>query len=110
MGSDGLHELAEARSLALHRAVAERLRAHPELLEAARARVDGWRRDGTVAPYYASAWAELLAGEPEDMLATLVSTGERATALRQVSPFAGVVDPRTRWRIWRQERDAFARR
>ena len=105
-----LHELAKARSLALHHAVAARLREQPALLDAARARVEAWRRDGSVAPFYASAWADVLAGDLEAVAAALVAPGERATALRQVTPFAGVVDPRTRWRIWRQERDAFAGR
>ena len=102
-----LHELAEARSLALHHAVAARLREQPALLDAARARVEAWRRDGSVAPFYASAWADVLAGDLEAVAAALVAPGERATALRQVTPFAGVVDPRTRWQIWRQEREAF---
>jgi hypothetical protein len=31
-------------------------------------------------------------------------------ALRQCTPFAGVVDPRTRWRIWRETRARTAAR
>lgn len=107
MSGDRLHALAEARSLALHRAVAARLRAQPELVDAARRRVEGWRRERTVAPHYADAWAALLDGDRERLLATLTDPGEEATALRQVTPFAGVVDPRTRWQIWEQERAAF---
>jgi hypothetical protein len=102
-----LHELAEERSLAIHRMVADRLRENPQLIEAARSRVAGWLADGSVHPAYAKAWAELLSGPAQRLLATLVDPGETARALRQCSPFAGVVDPRTRWGIWRAVRDGF---
>lgn len=99
------HRLAEARSLALHRAVAERLRMHPELLDRARQRVHSWLEDGTVARPYAEAWLALLRGTLEEVTAAIVDTGERARDLRQCSPFAGVLDPRERWRILRGVRD-----
>ncbi|HET9766102.1 MAG TPA: hypothetical protein VFS60_04610 [Thermoanaerobaculia bacterium] len=107
MSGDRLHELAEARSLALHQAVAERLREEPELISTARERVASWRRSGSVAPVYAEAWAELLAGDLDALLAALADPGERARALRQVTPFAGAIDPRRRWRIWREARLSF---
>ena len=100
-----LHELAEERSLAIHGVVAQRLREDPRLVEAARARVESWLASGSVHPVYAEAWRELLAGPIERLLETLTDKGNRARALRQCSPFAGVVDPRTRWRIWRDVRD-----
>jgi hypothetical protein len=98
------HRLAEERSIALHAAVAERLRADPRLLDRARARVQGWLAHGPVHPRYARAWAELLARPLEEVCAAIVDPGERARALRQSTPFAGVIDARTRWRIWRQVR------
>jgi len=102
-----LHELAEERSLAIHRVVADRLREDPQLIEAARTRVAGWLADGSVHRVYAEAWNELLSGPAERLLEVLVDPGETARALRQCSPFAGVVDPRTRWGIWRAVRDGF---
>jgi hypothetical protein len=57
-----LHELAEERSLAIHRVVADRLRQDLRLVDAARARVAGWLDDGSVHPVYAKAWGELLSG------------------------------------------------
>jgi hypothetical protein len=102
------HELAEERSLAIHREVAARLRVDPALVAAARARVEGWLADGSVHPFYARAWHELLAGPAARLLEVLTDPGEAARALRQCSPFAGVVDPRTRWRIWRDVRDRLA--
>ena len=34
--------------------------------------------------------------------AFLTDDGEHATELRQSTPFAGALDPRERWRIWRE--------
>lgn len=95
------HELAAERSRALHAAVAERLAADPRLVAGARLRVDSWLADGSVARAYAEAWRDLLARPFPDLLEALVEPTERMHDLRQVSPFAGVLDPRTRWRIHR---------
>lgn len=91
--------LAEERSRALHLAVAERLQADPALIDEARVRVRGWLRDGTVAYPYAQAWQALLDRPLGDLVAALGERSERMHDLRQVSPFAGTLDPRTRWRI-----------
>lgn len=98
------HELAEERSLTIHRLVAERLREDARLVRQARVRVEGWLADGSVHRSYAEAWHEALSGPRERLLELLGDAGERARALRQCSPFAGVVDARTRWRIWRDVR------
>lgn len=96
------HRRNEARSLALHREVARRIRAQPELLEPVRTRVDGWLREGTVARPYAEAWWEILSRELGELLDAIVDPSERGRDLRQCTPFAGVLDPRTRWRILRE--------
>ncbi|MEK6608113.1 MAG: hypothetical protein AABZ30_10665 [Myxococcota bacterium] len=101
------HPIAEQRSIELHRAVAERLRREPALIARAGERVRGWRETGAVAAMYADAWTRLLALPLDELCAFLVDSSERARALRQVTPFAGVVDPRTRWRIWRDVRARF---
>src|SRR5262245_44562192 len=101
---DRLHQLAEERSLAIHRVVADQLRAQPELLVKARRRVRSWRRQKSVADIYVIAWEEILKRPVEAVCQVLSSRDPHAIALRQVSPFAGVVDPKTRWRIWRRVR------
>lgn len=100
------HRLAEERSLALHRAVADKLVSDPETLERARARVRRWLDSGEVSSHWARAWDEVLSRSLSEIHAFLVEEGEDARALRQVTPFAGVIDPRTRWRIWREVRQA----
>jgi len=95
------HRVAEERSLALHEEVVRRLRARPELLEQARRRVKRWADDGSVSRRYVSAWRDLLSQPLDRIVAVLLDPGERAAALRQTSPFAGVIDSATRWRILR---------
>lgn len=96
-----LHRLAEERSIAFHRAVAERMRREPSVLENARARVRGWIAAGEPHPFYASEWARILDGSMESIAEALVDPSEAARALRQVTPFAGALPPRERWAIWR---------
>lgn len=98
------HQLAEETSIRLHAEVARRLRDDPSLIERARERVRGWLETGDVAREYAVAWRDALDGSLDELCALLVDDGERARALRQVSPFAGALDPRERWRIWRAVR------
>jgi hypothetical protein len=95
------HRIAEARSLAYHRAVAARLIAEPALVEQARARVQDWLATAPDA-HYAKAWSEVLGWSTAEIVTFLIDDGERATELRQSTPFAGVLDPRERWRIWRE--------
>jgi hypothetical protein len=102
------HELAEERSLALHALIAARIQGDREVAAAARARVAQWQRDGSVHPSYANAWMSLLDGPTPQLIAMLVDRGERGRALRQCTPFAGVIDPRTRWRVWREVRERLA--
>jgi hypothetical protein len=94
--------LQELRSLEYHRAVADRLRVEPRLLETARERVQKWRDGGQLHPHYAAAWQEAFARPFEDLLAFLVEDSEAARSLRHVSPFAGFVGYRERLRIWRE--------
>jgi hypothetical protein len=98
------HELAAERSRALHLAVAERIRADPTVLQKARSRVRAWLSDGAVARSYALAWRDLLEGPADGLLTALGENSQRMHDLRQVSPFAGVLDARTRWRIHAEAR------
>lgn len=104
------HRLAEERSVAYHRAIAERLRREPEILEKARQRVQGWLVSGDGAPFYARKWAEILASDVSSIAAFLSERSERADELRQSSPFAGALRPAERWKIWRETRARFSPR
>jgi len=102
--TDGRHALIEETSLELHRAVAERLLDDPSLLSRAQTRVEEWLATGAVARPLAEAWKAILARPPADVARALSDPGERARDLRQTSPFAGALDPRTRWSIFRRIR------
>jgi hypothetical protein len=103
------HRLAEERSIAYHRAVAERIAREPSLLDRVRERLDGWIATGGRASSYAREWRELVDRPLPELLAFLVDEGEHARALRQSSPLAGLIEPRERWRIWEEVRERFAR-
>ena len=47
-----LHRLAEKRSIAYHRLIAERIRRDPAVLERARARVRSWLSAAGPGPFY----------------------------------------------------------
>ena len=104
-----LHELAIERSLAFHREIAQRLVRDATVLDRARERVRGWMAEKPDRPYVRR-WAGILAGTTESVAAFLVDGSESAQELRQSSPFAGVLDPQERWRIWRETRDVCASR
>ena len=94
------HERIDQRSIALHRAIAEKLRAHPELLQIARdnlARLT--QKAGRSQPYW-DAWIEILARPLPEILPQLTEDSERMRALRQATPFAGVLSPAERWAIY----------
>lgn len=96
----------ELCSLEMHRTIAERLRDDPSLLEAPRRRVARWLKTGEAHPEYAAEWQRALALPLEELCDLMTEDSDRGRALRQVSPFAGLLDPRTRWRILREIRRA----
>ena len=67
----------------------------------ARARVAGWTASGSVHPQWSAAWSALLARPSAEICDKLREPSEHMAALRQVTPFAGVLDARTRWALWR---------
>lgn len=92
----------EARILAQHRVIAERLRARPRaVLALARANLERWSgnyRDEPV-PAWLSEWRGLLEGPLPELLELLTAGSEDAVRLRSSSPFAGVLSARERWQI-----------
>jgi hypothetical protein len=100
------HRLAKERSIAYHRAIAERLPQHPEILEMARRRVASWMATSE-PPFYARRWEEILADDVSSIAGFLVERSELAEELRSASPFAGALRPQERWKIWRETRERF---
>jgi hypothetical protein len=99
------HIRIEERSIALHRAVAERIRGNPKLMEEAIINLQRYLKQSSsdsrkpVSPLVE--WQELLENQSlEEILDFMVSDSERARRLRQSSPFAGILSPQERWRIY----------
>jgi hypothetical protein len=94
------HQRIDRRSLELHRAIAAKLREHPELIEIAHDNLARWSATvGRSQPYW-DAWREILRRPLPEVLDLMVEDSERMTALRQATPFAGVLDPKERWAIY----------
>ena len=87
------------RSLALHRAVAEQWRKHPEWRGVSIARIDRWEAQGALHAVYAGRWRSLLAFPDEEFLARIIALDEEANDMRQTSPVTCNLQPRERWRI-----------
>ncbi|MBX7193757.1 MAG: hypothetical protein K1X94_17020 [Sandaracinaceae bacterium] len=99
-----LHRIGEHRSLAYHRVIAERVAADPSRLAIARAHIVDWGARRTLSEEYVARWLELLDGPLPALLAKLVEDSEDARALRQSTPFAGVLDARERRALHRSVR------
>jgi hypothetical protein len=98
------HGRIDARSLAMHRAIAAKLRASPELLSIATDNLRRWQGTAGRSQPYLTAWAEILARPAEEVLDLIQQDSESMRAMRQASPFAGVLSPKERWAIY----DAYA--
>ena len=103
--------MIDLRSLALHRRVAEKLIQNPGLLARAKDNLVRWRRDadGRVSPCL-DEWGRILDAGLEETLRILAEDSDHAAALRQSTPFSGILSPSERWnflRLW-QNRERFA--
>ena len=94
------HQRLDRRSLELHRAIAEKLRVHPELIGIAHDNLERWAKTAGRSQPYLDEWRKILARTLPETLDLLVEESEPMTALRQASPFAGVLEPAERWAIY----------
>jgi len=94
------HERIDQRSLAMHRAIAAKLRHDPGLIAIALDNLDRWSRKRVRAQPYLDEWREILQRPLPDVLALIVEESEHMTAMRQTSPFAGILAPAERWAIY----------
>ena len=93
------HKRVEARSLALHKEIAGRIRTNPELVMTAKKNIERWiQRDGEKAIW--GEWNEILERPLIEIMGFLVSDDENGRRLRQSSPFCGILTPRERWAIY----------
>ncbi|MGO9593896.1 MAG: hypothetical protein ACLQFT_20310 [Steroidobacteraceae bacterium] len=94
------HRLLEARSLAMHAVIAEKINRDPGLLAIAHRNLSRWSvrwPDGS--PPWLQEWRQILLRPWPEIAALLTEPSENAARLRQSSPFPGVLTPAERKRI-----------
>jgi len=95
------HRLLDARSLALHCKIARKISKNQSLLEIPRRNLERWsRRASGEAPKYIAEWQDILDKPWSQVAAFMTDFSEKAIRLRQSSPFAGVLEPQERKRIY----------
>jgi len=99
------HQQIDARSLALHRLVAQRLLEDPALLVRVRTTLSRWRNLVSVRSLpYLDEWQRVVDLGVQACVATMTEDSEHANALRQCSPFTGILPEKQRQeflRSWR---------
>jgi len=98
------HEWIDARSLALDRAVADKLSAEPGLLDRARRTLARWVEQRQPAvPSVLLEWHEILTGWPQERILELLTSPEKTPQrLRQSNPFCGILSPEERLAILKE--------
>jgi hypothetical protein len=94
------HARLDERSLALHRLVAKKVLADPTLLDRARANLRRWQASHGSHSFALAEWDQILTNPVDQVAAFLVERSERATRLRQSSPFTGILTEAERAAIY----------
>jgi hypothetical protein len=95
------HRIIEARSLAMHCLIAQKIERDRGLLAAARAKLAKWsERYGGDVPRALVEWRGILERPWPQIAALITDPGESAVRLRQSSPFAGALTPAERRRVY----------
>lgn len=97
------HARIEARSIAMHRAISDKVRRNPRLLDAARENIRRWRRRGVDVSAFAE-WEAILDRGLAETLRVLTDPSEEAARLRHSTPFTGVLTPEERRRFFEAPR------
>ena len=104
------HQELDARSLALHCLVAAKLQGDPSLFARVQETLARWRT--IVSPNsqpYLDEWERLIQRGMAACLAVATENSEHATALRQASPFCGILTNKERFaflKTWSQEHES----
>jgi Protein of unknown function (DUF3018) len=95
------HRVLDARSLAMHALIAQKIASNPQLLDIPRRNLDRWKSRWTdEPPAWFQEWQRILLQPWPTIAALLTELSENATRLRQSAPFAGVLTPMERRRVY----------
>jgi hypothetical protein len=95
------HRILDARSLAMHCKIVQKISLDPFLLDKAKSNLSRWsaKFDGP-KPRYLEEWQEILDKPWPTIAEKITSMSEDATRLRSSSPFAGILSKRERDQIY----------
>jgi len=95
------HRLLEARSLAMHAVIAQKIERDPALLDVPHNNLKRWRaRWETEAPAWYGEWCGIMNRPWPEIASIITEPSEEGARLRQSSPFAGVLSAAERKRIY----------
>ncbi len=95
------HRLLEARSLAMHAVIAQKIERNPKLLDTPRKNLQRWRaRWQEQPPAWYEQWVGIMERPWSDIAAIITEPSEAGARLRQSSPFPGVLTVAERRRIY----------
>ena len=95
------HRVLDARSLAMHCRIAQKITRDPELLGIAKANLERWSaKSEDPQPRYLREWRQILERPWPEIAELITSMSEDATRLRSSSPFAGVLTADERDQIY----------
>ncbi|MBU4337785.1 MAG: hypothetical protein KJ548_14580 [Actinobacteria bacterium] len=104
------HQWLDQRSLALHQLIAEKIRRDPELFENVKRTLARWSKTVCAnSQPYLEEWQRLVNLGIKECLAVATEDSERANAMRQASPFCGIMSNEERWEFlleWAKNHDA----
>lgn len=103
-------EMLDRRSLELHRLIARKLRDKPELFPLVEQNLLRWKNSASQRNIpYIDRWLQIVSQGMDAALDMATADTEEARALRQSSPFAGILTHKERFeffRNWRWGREA----
>lgn len=95
------HRLLEARSLAMHAVIAQKIERDPKLLDVPRNNLKRWiTRWEDAAPAWYHEWRGIMDRPWPEIAGIITEPSEQGARLRQSSPFAGVLSAAERKRIY----------
>ncbi|MBI3850221.1 MAG: hypothetical protein HY298_08015 [Verrucomicrobia bacterium] len=95
------HQWIDLVDLALHRAMARKIRRDPKFFERARRNIAHWERMNRACPQSLREWKQILREyDRSTVLRIMTRPDEEGNRLRQSSPFCGILTERERKAIW----------
>lgn len=95
------HRILDARSLALHCKIAQKISREPALINKAKANLERWSAKAPEPkPRYLREWQEILERPWPEIAEIITSMRDASTRLRSSSPFAGVLTDEEREQVY----------